>query len=103
MDGDYPKFKDYVMEREGLHIVCKYSHKTGSNVPENPHRMEKRETKKILDDITDYIGNTPMVRMNNIARSEGIKCELCNIKLCHLNLFFSGQVRILKSRWISQG
>jgi hypothetical protein len=77
MDGDYPKH-DYVMEREGLHLVCKYSTKTGSNVPENPHIHEVRDrTKKILDDITDYIGNTPMVRMSNIARSEGIKCELC--------------------------
>jgi hypothetical protein len=85
MEGDYPKH-DYVMEREGLHNVCKYSTKTGSNVPENPHRHEKRVHNKILDDITDYIGNTPLVRMSNIARNDGIKCELCKPNNLKFNL-----------------
>lgn len=86
MEGsDYPKH-DYVMELEGLHKVCKYHYTTGHNVPENPHWHEVREKKKILDDISDYIGNTPMVRLSNIARAEGLKCELCK----HITLFYSG-------------
>jgi hypothetical protein len=78
---DYPKY-DYVMEREGLDKVCKYSVAKGANDPENPHRHEKRDfTKKILEDITDYIGNTPMVRLSNIAKTDGIQCEICTFTL----------------------
>lgn len=31
---------------------------------------------KILDSILDHIGNTPLVRINNITAAEGIQCEL---------------------------
>lgn len=73
---DYPKI-DYVMEREGLEKVCKYTTAKGKDDPENPHRHEVRDfTKKIKDNITDVIGNTPLVRINNITAKEGIKCEL---------------------------
>lgn len=74
--GSYPKI-DYVMEREGLDKVCKYSLAKGSKDPENPHRHEVRVRHPIADDITDVIGNTPMVRINNITRKDGIKCEVC--------------------------
>lgn len=76
VDSSYPKI-DYVMEREGLDKVCKYSLAKGQHDPENPHRHEKREHKVIKDDITDVIGNTPMVRINNITKKDGIKCEIC--------------------------
>jgi cystathionine beta-synthase len=33
----------------------------------------------ILDTILDHIGNTPLVRINNITKSEGIECEICKI------------------------
>jgi len=76
MEG-YPKI-DYVMEREGLEKVCKYSLAKGKNDPENPHVHEVRNfSTKIKEDITDVIGNTPMVKISNIARNDGIKCELC--------------------------
>ena len=79
MDSGYPKI-DYVMEREGLDKVCKYSVERGANVPENPHVQEKRDfSKKVYDDITDAIGNTPMVRISNIAKKDDIKCELCKL------------------------
>ncbi len=74
----YPKI-DYTMEREGLDKVCPYSTAKGRADPANPHNHEDRDhTKKILDDITDYVGNTPMVRLANIAKNDNIKCELCN-------------------------
>jgi cystathionine beta-synthase len=42
-----------------------------------PHSLDKRDySKKIKDDITDCVGNTPLVRVNNISRDEGIECEL---------------------------
>ena len=68
----YPKI-DYIMEREGLEKVCPYSLAKGYKDPSNPHRHEVRDrTKKIQDDITDVIGNTPMVRINNITKKDGI-------------------------------
>ena len=75
MDGSYPKI-DYVMELEGLDKVCKYHLGMKLDDPSNPHRHEKRVHKTISDDITDVIGNTPMVRINNITKKDGIKCEL---------------------------
>ena len=31
---------------------------------------------KICDTILDHVGNTPLVRINKIAKDEGIECEL---------------------------
>lgn len=31
----------------------------------------------ILDTILAHIGNTPMVRINKLGKSEGLKCEIC--------------------------
>ena len=79
MEDNYPKI-DYVMEREGLEKICKYSIQKGQRDPENPHRHEVRDrTNPIKNDITDVIGNTPLVRINNITKAEGIKCELCKV------------------------
>lgn len=42
-----------------------------------PHTsVPLRPKPKIMDTILDNIGHTPMVRINNITRSEGITCEL---------------------------
>lgn len=74
----YPKI-DYIMEREGLEKVCKYARGMTSKDPSNPHRHEVRDrTKKIQDNICDVVGNTPMVRINNITKKDGVKCEICN-------------------------
>jgi cystathionine beta-synthase len=64
------------MEREGLHNVCKW--KLGVNQDDIcPHVRETRDySAKIKDNIIDCIGNTPMVRINNISVAEGIECEL---------------------------
>ena len=76
VDASYPKI-DYVMELEGLDKVCKYALGKGKDHPDNPHRHEVRVRKSIQNDITDVIGNTPLVRINNITKAEGIKCEVC--------------------------
>ncbi|KAF9162414.1 hypothetical protein DFQ26_003568 [Actinomortierella ambigua] len=42
-----------------------------------PHRHEQHVAEPaILDTILDHIGNTPLVRLNKIAKSEGLQCEL---------------------------
>jgi len=42
MEGGYPKI-DYVMEKEGLDKVCKYSLEKGKSDPNNPHHLEVRD------------------------------------------------------------
>ncbi|RIA99309.1 cystathionine beta-synthase [Glomus cerebriforme] len=43
----------------------------------SPHHYEKHLPEpRILDSILDHIGNTPLVRINNITKSEGIECEI---------------------------
>jgi cystathionine beta-synthase len=32
--------------------------------------------RKILDNVLDYIGHTPLIRLNRIPQSEGLKCEV---------------------------
>lgn len=76
MDGAYPKHP-MVMEKEGLDLVCPYRPETGMDVQKCPHPQDERDAaKKIKDDITDCVGNTPLVRINNITKSEGIECEV---------------------------
>jgi len=75
MSEDYPRHQ-IVMEREGLDKVCSW--KLGVNQDDKcPHVREKRDySSKIKDSIIDCVGNTPMVRINNITAAEGIECEL---------------------------
>lgn len=61
---------------EGLDNVCSW--KLGeSNDADCPHVRETRDhAKKIKDNILDCVGNTPMIRINNITKAEGIECDL---------------------------
>lgn len=71
---DYPRHT-YRMEGDGLDKVCKW--KRGDGLEGCPHTLEVRDhAKKIKDDITDCVGNTPLVRINNITKAEGIECEV---------------------------
>ena len=74
---DYPKHP-MVMVGKGLEKVCTYNVREGITDSSNcPHTLETRDfSKKIKDDITDCVGNTPLVRINNITKDENIKCEL---------------------------
>jgi len=71
----YPKHT-YRMTGAGLENACKWSIKDEGKGA-CPHRKEVRDhDMKIKNDITDCIGRTPMVRINNITAQEGIKCEV---------------------------
>lgn len=73
-NNDYPKHNG-VIEREGLANVCKW--KLNSDKATCPHHLETRDyTLKIKSSVLDCVGNTPMVRINNITKAEGIECEL---------------------------
>lgn len=70
---DYPTHS-YPMVREGLDKVCKWARNCTEPCP---HTKEKRDfSTKIKDSIVDCVGNTPMVRVNNITKAEGIECEI---------------------------
>lgn len=45
-----------------------------------PLSSSSRPTPKIMATILENIGNTPMVRLNNIPKKEGIKCEMCKLQ-----------------------
>ena len=75
-EEDYPRH-DYVMEREGLDKVCKWALGNPNNDRDCPHRREKRDYNKLIkDNVLDCVGNTPMIRLNNIPKAEGIECDL---------------------------
>lgn len=72
---DYPRHT-VKMESEGLEKVCTYEVKN-PDWSKCPHQREVRDYSKLIkDDITDCVGNTPMVRINNITAAEGITCEV---------------------------
>jgi cystathionine beta-synthase len=53
---------------------CTWTQKT---IELSPYHHEKHLPEPpILDTILDHIGNTPLVRINNITKSEGIECEI---------------------------
>jgi hypothetical protein len=41
-----------------------------------PHPLPGRPRGKILDSALDFIGETPLIRINKIARDAGLECEL---------------------------
>ncbi len=74
MAEDYPKH-DYCMEKEGLEKVCGY--RVDQPDQQCPHRLETRDyNKKIKDSILDCVGQTPLIRINNITKKDNIECEL---------------------------
>ena len=41
------------------------------------HRRPKTTEEDILPNILAMVGNTPLVRLDKIAKAEGLKCDLC--------------------------
>ena len=71
---DYPKHT-VCMEKRGLDKECPW--KPGMELKDCPHTVEKRDhNKKIKDSILDCVGNTPLIRLNNIPKADGIECEI---------------------------
>ena len=63
---DYPKH-DVCMEKSGLDKECSW--KVGEDMTKCPHTREIRDHgKKIKDSVLDCVGNTPMIRINNITK-----------------------------------
>lgn len=70
MSSETPEFV-----RPDLPSKCTW-HLNGDNGP-SPHTKRNPEPrKKIMPTILDNIGNTPLVRLNSVPKSYGIKCEI---------------------------
>ena len=72
MKSDYEKCLDMKVYQQKS---CKWSLNKEDGV-QKPHGVFRGERKKIFDNVIEVIGNTPMVRLNNISAKEGIKCDL---------------------------
>lgn len=46
------------------------------------------DTRHILDSALDAVGNTPLIRLEKIARQEGFKCNLCMYSWCERLILF---------------
>lgn len=69
----------FVFERDFISpdLPSKCTWKAGTTSVDNPHTvLPLKERPKILNNITEAVGSTPLVRLNNIPKSEGIQCEM---------------------------
>ena len=61
--------------RPDIPCKCTWSQDQAKPSPHN-HRTYPREQKKILSSVLEVIGDTPLVRLDRIAKSCNLKCEL---------------------------
>lgn len=54
---------------------------------------------KILPNILHFIGNTPLVRLNEIGKRHGIKCEICKIFYSYIHSINSHWLLWVKPMW----
>lgn len=80
----------------GIFAKCKWSLSAQATPQLGPHHSSPTSTvPAILDNVLQLVGNTPLVRMNSIAKKEGISCELC-VKLEYYNPGGSVKDRVAK-------
>uniref|UniRef100_A0A8D8WHW5 Cystathionine beta-synthase n=1 Tax=Cacopsylla melanoneura TaxID=428564 RepID=A0A8D8WHW5_9HEMI len=74
-DGPQPPKKQLPFPRPDLPSKCTWT--PGAKLEDSPHTSYPLKPKpKILPNILHQIGNTPLVRLNNIPKQEGLQCEL---------------------------
>ena len=69
----------------------------------------RKERPKIMSNVLEAIGHTPLVQLNNIPREEGVNCRVCKLYLSRcikgetfngstLMLRVAGQLQLVKTR-----
>lgn len=80
MKKDYPRHNVKMnQDGTGLVDVCTFDtfNPSKNDWSKCPHFRETRDHSALIkDNILDCVGNTPMVRINNITKKDGIKCEI---------------------------
>lgn len=56
-----------------------------------PRHSDPKVSSSILPNILDMVGNTPLVRLDKIAKREGLECELRT-----LNKLDTGGIHVIK-------
>jgi cystathionine beta-synthase len=73
--SNYPKHS-IVMESAGLDKVCKWAADTKEACPHIQESRAEDRARKVKNSIIECVGNTPMVRVQNLSAAEGIECDL---------------------------
>ncbi|KAM6447058.1 cystathionine beta-synthase-like isoform 1-T2 [Liasis olivaceus] len=75
-DVENPEAKNSnIWIRPNLPSRCTW--KPGKSISESPHHyVSQRKEPKVLANILEKIGHTPLVRVNKISKAYGLKCEL---------------------------
>ena len=65
--------------------VCSFHSSLTKTIMQGPHTLQMpKERPGIMPNVLHAIGNTPLVRINRIAQSAGLKCEMCKCNYnCH--------------------
>ncbi|NWV16904.1 CBS synthase, partial [Origma solitaria] len=76
INGSGAENQDSTWIHPNLPSKCTWTATTPAS--KSPHScIPLTEEKKILPNVLKKIGCTPMVRINKIGKSYGLKCELC--------------------------
>ncbi|KAL1460716.1 hypothetical protein WDU94_012669, partial [Cyamophila willieti] len=74
-DGPQAPKKQLPFPRPDLPSKCTWT--PGSKLGDSPHTSYPlKQRPKILPNILHAIGNTPLVKLNNIPHQEGLQCEI---------------------------
>lgn len=75
IEDNAAQYKKLPFPRPDLPSKCPWT--PNANFEESPHTSYPLKPRpKILPNILHAIGNTPLVRLNNIPKKEGLQCEL---------------------------
>lgn len=60
----------------------------GLDLKSSPHVFQPHNDRpKILPNVLHVVGNTPLIRLNNIPKSLGIRCEVCGLPVYYVHYF----------------
>ncbi|XP_030766540.1 cystathionine beta-synthase-like [Sitophilus oryzae] len=69
---------DKVFHQPGEPIKCKWRESLTTHIPSPhcSHDWKQKYPKLVFPDVLSMIGNTPMVKLNNIPKSAGVECNI---------------------------
>ena len=71
---------------------------------QGPHTLQMpKERPGIMPNVLHAIGNTPLVRVNRIAQSAGLKCEMCKYNSKLKETRNNGHLSVAKCEFFNAG
>ena len=100
------KMESFLANRPDAPSKCTYTIKGDpSKCPHHLGARQKSLRQHVYNNVLELIGDTPLVRINRLARDAGVKCNLCKDRTMRSTLVqscptdSSGQMRILQCGW----